>query len=134
MFMEGQYYCFFTFIQWLDQIVQEKSLGDGFDLYLFPEIQKIWLLDYFQKKSKWASLQCRKFWMERDFNLFSLLLDQKFAIVHRIHCILYKFSQSHLCKSAHGCPLCRAVFGSSLRRRSLRGRGSHPTASPLTFN
>ena len=49
MFMKWQYYCFFTFIQWLDQIVQEKSLGDGFNLYLFPEIQKIWLLDDFQK-------------------------------------------------------------------------------------
>ena len=49
MFMKWQYYCFFTFIQWLDQIVQEKSLGDGFNLYLFPEIQKIGLLDDFQK-------------------------------------------------------------------------------------
>ena len=39
----------FTFIHWLDQIVQGKSIGDAFTWHLFLEIKKIWLLDDLKK-------------------------------------------------------------------------------------
>ena len=73
------------------------------------------IIRQFKKKSKWASLQCCKFWMERDFLIFSLLLDQKCALVYRMHCILCKTSKSHFCITAHGCPL----WGDFLVKSSL---------------